>query len=112
MTIGQTATTFGSVTQHIAQQAVAPTFAPPTAPAILPTMPVGAASSVAGSYNYGTASVTPIGSEVLIIEAPAIVAKKKALAAQAALATAQRVAEAAALEAQSLASAALAAGHE
>ena len=110
--IGHAATTFGSVTQHIAQQAAAPTFAPPTAPAILPTMPVGAASSVAGSYNFGTAAVTPIGSGLLITEAPSIVAKKKALAAQAALATAQRVAEAAALEAQSLASAALAAGHE
>jgi len=112
VTIGQTATTFGSVTQHIAQHAAAPTFSPPTAAAVLPTMPTGAASSIADSYNYGTAPVTAIGSEVLIIEAPAILAKKKALAAQAALATAQKVAEAAALEAQTLASASLEVAHE
>ena len=114
VTIGQAATVFGSVTQQLAQHAVAPapTFSPPTAAAVLPTMPTGAASSIAGSYSYGAAPVTDVGREVIIIEAPAIVAKNKALAAQAALATAQRVAEAAAMEAQALALAAWAAAHE
>ena len=112
--IGQSAVTFGSVTQHLAQNAAAPvpTFSPPTAAAVLPSMPTGAASSIAGSYNYGTAPVTAIGSEVLVIEAPAVLEQKEALAAQAALATAQKVAEAAAMEAQTLASVALAAAQE